>query len=314
MGHWLSSHAEVDRLVLPTSIDRVAFFGPHPTPGTLVDCTVTITHLDDKVLRGDHVLVADDRVWCRITGWEDRRFTTDAMVFETLKWPERTGMSVEHSGYTLIDERWPDSATRALVMRRYLSRDEQGDHERLNPLAQRQFLLGRIAVKDAVRRWLWANNHGPLFPGEIAVANDPSGRPLVRGPFENDLRVSLSHVDGVGVARVSEGTDVGIDVERVEPRRPSFEALVLTTGERSVPSPDGYDRDAWLTVLWAAKEAAAKATGQGLDGRPKDFEIVERRSSRLRVGDRWIAFERLPQSANPLPRKEHIVAWTVTDR
>ena len=151
---------------------------------------------------------------------------------------------------------------------------------------------------------------------EIAVANDPSGRPLVRGSFENDLRVSLSHVEGVGVALVGEGGDVGIDVERVETRRPSFEALVLTGAERSVPAPDGYDRDAWLTVLWAAKEAAAKATGRGLNGRPKDFEILERRGNRLRVGHRWIAFERLPRSTSPPPltRKEHIVAWTVTDR
>jgi phosphopantetheinyl transferase len=314
MGHWLSSHADVDRLVLPTSIQRIAFYGPHPTPDTLVDCTVTISHLDDKVLRGDHVLVVDDHVWCEITGWEDRRFATDALVFETLKWPERTGMSVEHSGYTVIEERWPDSATRALVMRRYLSLDEQGDYERLNPLTQRQFLLGRIAVKDAVRRWLWARGHGPVFPAEVAVANDPAGRPLVRGPFDHDLRVSLAHVDGLGVALVGDGADVGIDVERVEPRRPSFEALVLTNDERTVRAPEDFDRDAWLTVLWAAKEAAAKATGQGLNGRPKDFEILERRGNRLRIRNRWIAFERVPLSAIPVPRKEQIVAWTVTDR
>lgn len=314
MGHWLSSHVDIDRLVLPTSIERIAFFGPHPPPDSLVDCTVVITHLDDKVLRGDHVLVVDDHVWCRITAWEDRRFSTDALMFETFKWPERTGMSVETSGYTVIEERWPDSATRDLVMRRYLSLDEQADYDRLNPLAQRQFLLGRIAVKDAVRRWLWARGSGPLFPAEIAVANDPAGRPIVRGPFDHDLRVSLAHVDGLGVALVGDGGEVGIDVERIEPRRPSFEALVLTNDERTVRAPEGYDRDAWLTVLWSAKEAAAKATGHGLQGRPKDFEILERRGNRLRIRNRWIAFERVPQSAIPLPRKEHIVAWTVTDR
>lgn len=136
----------------------------------------------------------------------------------------------------------------------------------------------------------------------------------MRGPFDHDLRVSLAHVDGLGVALVGDGIDVGIDVERVEPRRPSFEALVLTNDERTVRPPDGYDRDAWMTVLWAAKEAAAKATGQGLNGRPKDFEILERRDNRLRIRNRWIAFERVPQSASPVPRKEHIVAWTVTDR
>ena len=314
MGHWLTSRPGGDRLVLPTSIGRIAFYGPHPAPDTLVDCTLTVSHLDDTVLRGDHVLVVDDRVWCRISDWEDRRFAADALVFETLKWPERTGMSVERSGFTVVDERWPDSATRALVMRRYLSQPERDDYERLNPLAQRQFLLGRVAVKDAVRRWLWSHGHGPVFPAEVAVANDPSGRPLVRGPFEADLRVSLAHVEGLGVALVGEGVDVGIDAERVEPRRPSFEALVLTPAERELPVPDGFERDTWLTVLWAAKEAAAKAEGRGLEGRPKDFEVIERRGHRLRIGHRWIAFERLPPGTTPdhLPRKEHIVAWTVT--
>ena len=314
MGHWLSAHVEEDRLVLPTSIERIELFGPQPPPPTLVDCTVTVTHLDDKVLRADHVLNVDDHVWCRITGWEDRRFPTDPVVFEALRWPERAGMSLERSGYTLVDERWPDSATRDLVMRRYLSHDEQADYERLNPLAQRQFLLGRVAVKDAVRRWLWAHGHGPLFPAEIAVANEATGRPLVRGPFDHDLRVSLAHVAGVGVALVDEDADVGIDVECIEPRRPSFEALVLTTSEREIRPPDDYGRDAWLTVLWAAKEAAARASGRGLNGRPKDFEILERCDHSLRIGRRWIHFERLPHRAIHLPEKEHIVAWTVTDR
>jgi phosphopantetheinyl transferase len=326
MGHWLSAHAEVDRLVLPTSIGRVELFGPHPRPGTFVDCTVTITHLDDKVLRADMLLTVDRRLWCRVTDWEDRRFTTDELVFATLQWPERTGMSVERGAYTLIDERWPDSATRDVVMRRYLGRPERDEYDRHHPLGQREFLLGRIAVKDAVRRWIWAKAAAkakgkqrlPLFPAEIVVANEPGGRPLVRGPFVDDLRVSLAHVEGRAVAIVADGVDVGIDVERIEPRRPTFESLVLTAGEQQLTPPDGFDRDAWLTTLWAVKEAAAKATGLGLRGRPKDVEVAEVRGTTARVGDRWIAFERLPGAAPSSPssaaQKEHIVAWTVPDR
>ncbi|HEY3141773.1 MAG TPA: beta-ketoacyl synthase N-terminal-like domain-containing protein [Acidimicrobiales bacterium] len=321
MGHWLSSQATSDRLVLPTSIQRIELFGPHPHPGTLVDCTVTIDHLDDKVLRSDMTLLIDDRLWCRIHGWEDRRFTTDALVFETLQWPERAGMSVERNGYTLIAERWADAPTRDIVMRRYLGHDERADYDDHHPLAQRQFLLGRIAVKDAVRRWLWRRDHGPLFPAEIAVANEASGRPLVRGPFTVDLRVSLAHVDGVGAAIVAEDVEVGIDVELIEPRRANFEQLVLTPDEQQLIPPAGYDRDTWLTCLWAVKEAAAKATGRGLNGRPKDFEITEVNDLVALVGDRRIAFERLTMASSLAAgiesggiAKEYIVAWTLTDR
>lgn len=212
-------------------------------------------------------------------------------------------MSTQRAAYTVVRERWPDTATRDVIMRRYLGRDERADYERHNPLAQRQLLLGRIAVKDAVRRWLWAHGYGPLFPAEIVVANDAEGAPVVRGPFEEDLRVSVAHVEGVGVAIVAEGHDVGVDVERVAPRRPNFEQLVLTDREQALPVADGFDRDTWLTVVWAVKEAAAKATGRGLQGRPKDVEIVNCAggSAHLATGAQ-VAYEPLS--------KEHIVAWT----
>jgi malonyl CoA-acyl carrier protein transacylase/phosphopantetheinyl transferase (holo-ACP synthase) len=314
MGHWLSGHTDVGRLVLPTSIGRLDFFGPHPAPGTLVDCTVLVTRFDDQVLRADLDLLVDGRPWCAIHAWDDKRFSTDAVVFEALLWPERSCMSVERDGYTLVFERWTDSATRDLMMRRYLGRDERPAYERRHPLAQRQFLVGRVAVKDAVRRWLWGSGLGPLFPGEVVVANDHAGRPVARGPYDADLRVSLAHVEGAGVALVGEGVDVGIDIEKIEPRRPDFERLVLTSGELDLDPPDGYDRDTWLTCLWAVKEAAAKATGRGLAGRPKDFEICQRAGSTARVGDRWVAFDVVDVAPTDKPRREHVVAWTLTDR
>jgi phosphopantetheinyl transferase (holo-ACP synthase) len=241
-------------------------------------------------------------------------------VFEALQWPERSAMSVERAGCTLVDERWPDSATRDLVMRRYLGRDERHAYEQHHPLEQRRLLLGRIAVKDAVRRWLWARGHGPLFPAEVVVADDASGRPLVRGPFDADLRVAVAQVEGLAVARVAEGSDVGVgvDVQRVDTRRPDFEQVVLTPGEQQLAPPDGYDRDTWLTCLWAVKEAAARADGsEGLAGRPKDHEVIERRGSAARIGARWVAFERIPTATTARPvqhEKEHVIAWTLTDR
>ena len=253
--------------------------------------------LDERTLRADLELTVDDRVWCRITGWEDRRFATDALVFEALLWPERSCMSVERRRLHADDERWTDAATRDVVMRRYLGRAERAEYDQHHPLGQRQFLLGRIAVKDAVRRWLWAQGHGPLFPAEIVVANEPSGRPIARGPYLVDLRVSLAHVDGAAVALVADGVDVGIDIEKIEPRSADFERLALTPHEQALTPPDGYDRDTWLTCVWAVKEAAAKATGRGLRGRPKDFEIIECRDSAARVADRWVAFERRPTTS-----------------
>jgi phosphopantetheinyl transferase len=253
----------------------------------------------------DLELVEDGRLRTRITNWVDRRFDSDPDLWAMLRDPEeRLLASPRPGGYVLVTERWPDSASRELMMRRYLGTEQRAHYERLNPLAQRAFLLGRIAANDAVRHRLWSAGQGDVFPVEVTITNDEHGRPLARGPFAVDLRVSLAHADGVGVAIVAEGQDVGIDVEEVAPRHARFADLTLTAAEQDLP-PTG-EPEAWLTRLWAAKEAAAKAAGTGLQGRPKDFEVRAVDGDRLLVGERWIATELLTITEE----KEHVVAWT----
>ncbi len=128
----------------------------------------------------------------------------------------------------LVRERWRSSASRELIMRRYLNAAERGEYEALNPRTQRQWLLGRMAAKDAVRRWLWSHGAGPLFPAEIRVSNDERGRPTVAGPFGEDLRVSIAHKEGVAVAIICQGSDTGIDIEPIAPRSDRFAEMVLT--------------------------------------------------------------------------------------
>jgi malonyl CoA-acyl carrier protein transacylase len=252
MGHWLSGHAEDRRLILPTSIQRVELFGPHPPPGALVDCTVVVDRFDDRVLRADIVLLVGDgtdrsdrtdptdradrldrfdRLWCRITAWEDRRYAVDALTFEMLKWPERNviaddAVSGGRTAYAQVRDRWADPATRELIMRRYLGHDEQASYHRQPPRAQRPFLLGRIAAKDAVRRWLWDHGHGPLFPAEVLVAEDAAGRTLVRGPYVHDLRISLDTTDNLAVAVVTEGERIDAPAVPVGAGEPGKEHAV----------------------------------------------------------------------------------------
>ena len=339
-GFWVACAVEHDRLVLPTSIDRIAYYGPHPAPGTTVDCVVNVTHLDDQVVRADLELTVDGVVWVVIEGWEDRRFQTDDGLFAVLRKPHHLAVAEpQPGGWALVTERWHDSATRDVVMRRFLGKPEREVYEGHNPNVQRQWLLGRVAAKDAARLHLWAAGTGPLYPVEVTVSNDADGAPTLSGSFDADLRVSLAHVAGVGVALVAEGVDVGIDVAAVEPRVRSFAGTVLTLDEQALlgidvadddrPEPDAAappsERDRALTRAWAAKEAAAKAAGTGLQGRPRDFVIEEVDGDRLRIGERWIALATImvpnptlttttPAAAGVDQAKEHVVAWTIIER
>ncbi len=314
MGYWIMLALEVDRLAFPVRIQRIDFFGPAPKPGQRVPCDVRITEMGRTEVRADMELRVDGRVWAKIYDWADRRFDTDAALFTVLRYPEDNLLAeVRERGYCLVAEHWRSSASRELFARRYLDRRERQAFESMGPRERRGWLLGRIAVKDAVRDWLWKRGSGPLFPIEVAVRNQDSGRPVVSGPFTEDLRVSLAHKDDVAVARVAVGHEVGIDIERVEPRGDGFAAIAFSEAERSLRSE--AERDEWLTRVWAAKEAYAKSIGTGLEGNPRRFEVREVAGERLLVGQRQKPGEspapEAPRWVDTCRDGDHVVAWTL---
>jgi phosphopantetheinyl transferase (holo-ACP synthase) len=298
MGYWAMRRTEIDRLALPTSIRRVRFFGPRPGPASPVSCTVRITQYTEKLVQSDMDLCVDGGLWARIESWQDRRFESDPVVWPVLIYPETNVLTDQRelsAGGAAADpaavgvcvevarERWTDSASRSLMMRRYLGEDERVDYERHNPRAQRTWLLGRIAAKDAVRRWLWARGARPMHPVEVHITNDEQGRPVASIPGDvsaatpgaSALSVSISHTEWVGAAVVSGSDPIGVDIEPLAPRAPRSNAFVdiaLTPGEQDL-RPDGVGSDQWVALTWTAKEAVAKAVGTGLQGRPRSFEV-----------------------------------------
>lgn len=232
-------------VVFPVGMREMRFYGPHPRPGTEVECLVRITSLTDTALEADVQLTVDGEVWADLTGWQDRRFDNDPQTKPVERFPERNTLSeARPGGRTLLNERWPDLASRDLIMRNSLSSVERSQYAEHPPRGRRQWLLGRIAVKDAVRQWLWGHGEGPVFPAEIRVHNDESGRPYVTGLHGRilpPLDVSLAHRAEAAVAIVRPhvpGPGPGIDIEEVveRPRAPSPPLSVRRNWRSSGPS------------------------------------------------------------------------------
>jgi phosphopantetheinyl transferase len=115
------------------------------------------------------------------------------------------------------------------------------------------WLGGRIAAKRAVQK-----RHGWPF-ARIEIRVEENGRPRC-----GELYLSITHSGDVAAAIVS-SKPIGLDVERIEPRDPSFEELVLTNEDRVLlDGLQGSLRDERLTALWCAKEAYTKLEGSGL--------------------------------------------------
>ncbi|MEU9232461.1 beta-ketoacyl synthase N-terminal-like domain-containing protein [Streptomyces subrutilus] len=316
-GHWMQLRLPVDRLVFPATVDRIRFCGPPPAPQDLVAATARIREVRDTTVRGDLELRrAGGGVWARIEGWTYRRFGADERVWPMKFTPEVCGIGEPRpEGWCLARRRWTDPASQELVMRRYLGAAERAAYERLSPRARTPWLLGRIAAKDALRQLLWDGGAGPVFPAQVPIGNDPAGRPLAEGPLTRGLRLSIAHKDRIAVALAHPGRAVGIDVEQVTADPDALVRIALGPQEvrlaERLAAREGSGLPAALTAVWCAKEAAAKAEGSGLGGRPRDWRVSE-------DPDTGALLVRSPDG-HPYPVRttllatdplDHVVAWT----
>ncbi|MCC9307899.1 polyketide synthase dehydratase domain-containing protein [Kitasatospora sp. RB6PN24] len=329
LGYWIMATRTDRTVVFPVGMRQLAFFGPPPPPGTRLHCHIRITALTDTVLEADVQLRIGDRVWAEVSGWQDRRFDSHPDTRPVERFVDRNTLSSPRpGGWVLVHERWPDLASRDLIMRNHLGAAERARYEQQPPRGRRAWLLGRIAVKDAVRRLLWAQGEGPVFPAEIAVVNSPAGQPQVVGVHGRalpPLAVSLAHRGEAAVAlvRPAGAGPVGIDLEEVTERTPELSKVALGESEsrllteRQLDSEDSAEL--WFTRFWAAKEAVAKAEGTGLRGRPRDFAVIAAEPAALLVaapgpdGPRRYTVH-CAELHNPpgLPPRHYVVAWTGT--
>ncbi|UBI40849.1 MULTISPECIES: type I polyketide synthase [Streptomyces] len=329
LGYWLMATRSDRTVVLPVGIREIRFHGPEPATGERLDCHVRITDLTETRLAADVQLSRRGTVRCEITGWEDRRFDSPAAADAIRRRPgDSTLARIQPGGWHLVFEHWPDPASRDLAMRNLLGGAERDAYAARPARGRAQWLLGRIAAKDAVRHHLWRHGAGPVFPAEIRVRNDDTGRPYAEGVHGRELPLldlSLAHCAeaAVALARPSDaaptgtgpgiGPGVGIDIEEITERPAATRDAVLAPGELPLHDRLGGDARA-LTRFWTAKEAAAKAEGTGLHGRPRDFRVTAADGDRMTVrtpSGRTHSVS-LAEVGNPagLPPRRYVVAWT----
>ena len=105
-----------------------------------------------------------------------------------------------------------------------------------------------------------------MSPDGYPASRRIHGKPELAEP-EGDLRFNLSHSGGLAIVAVACGFDVGVDVERIKPRR-----NLLRLADRALPPVaagavrDAHpaDRLAAFHQAWVRHEARVKCAGVGL--------------------------------------------------
>ena len=304
VGFWTVEHLQTSYVIFPSRLETLQFYGSRPGVGERVKCQARIHLVGEQHVQSDLDMVKPDGyLWARFVGWEDRRFDVPHDFYRFLLspgdvvlsecWPTAIAALPESAvwqAYRLSLEAFPEGFFTAHggIWRRVLAylvlsrRERSLWHGLKTPDKRRtEWLLGRVVAKDAVRRYLAQRYGRMVYPADIEILPDEHGRPTVYGTWCKDVSsvplLSLSHVEGVAIAIVGGGeavTGIGVDIEHVGRMRAGTDTLAFTPDEQSLlSSVPSIDQDSWRLRLWCAKEAVAKALGQGLVGGPQAFVV-----------------------------------------
>lgn len=277
-GLWVMLTQEVDRVVMPVRLERVAFYGPPPPRGARLPCLVELAEVGRREVKAHMTLWYEGRVWASFVGWRDWRFETSGSLWGLMRYPEHNLyceplINTPQLTLTLAEGIASAASSREFLVGRCLNHVERAEYRALSSPRQRGWLAGRIAAKDAARAALWRSGAGPLYPIEFALAPSSSGGPPCfalessqplrgRAPY-----LSISHSAGLALAALSPPQAslraLGVDLERIIDRGEAEESwrqasFTHTERKRVERLPQERRLDAYMT-LWVSKEAAAKA-------------------------------------------------------
>jgi acyl transferase domain-containing protein/phosphopantetheinyl transferase len=292
VGFWAAQVPESPCLVPPFRLERLHLYGPPLPAHTKVTCQARTALLPDKLVRSElDVVTPDGHVWARLIGWENRRFTLPPSFYKYLlttrdlylsqPWdvPVQAGLGdcrARQLGLGHFHDGWFTSHGgfwRRVFAHLVLSgREREIWYAMQAPEPRRiEWLLGRMAAKDAVRHLLHQQYGLELCPADVEILPDEHGRPVVGGAWTTRLSavpaVSISHSEGLAVALVGSadgGLTLGVDLERLDRMTDDVRALAFTSDEQHLLSSlrDEGDRE-WPLRFWCGKEAVAKALGGG---------------------------------------------------
>ena len=141
-----------------------------------------------------------------------------------------------------------------------------------------EWLFGRIAAKEAVRRFLNENYQARWSSADILIWADDMGKPHALGAWADRLQsakldLAISHTLNFAVAVVAANARVGVDVELASrDLSEEFTNGVFSKEELELAA-ESSDAPSTLIRFWCAKEAVSKALGTGIRYSPREIVV-----------------------------------------
>ena len=295
---WRSHERFPGAFSFPCRMRRLELKGPPPKEGARLNCYLRLTgvtpksHLCDITVTG-----GDGNEVMEIGGWEEitervpqslceavlqpaTKFLTESVSRATLGDPATDVASafvtdVPYALFERNEELWLKILSNVI-----LSSPERKEFLGMSGSASRrtEWLYGRIAAKEAVRRYLKDYYQARWSYADVQIWPNEMGKPIAIGDWSKYLTtkfdIAIAHTAQFVIAVAAANARVGVDVESVsrdlseEFTRGVFtpEELAVATGSPNPPQT--------IIRFWCAKEAVSKALGTGIRYSPKELNVT----------------------------------------
>ena len=295
---WRSHERFAGAFSFPSRLRRLSMRWFEPKEGARLKCYMRLTGVTPKSHLCDiSVTDGNGKELMEVSGWEELTervpvayrdlVLQPAMSFLTaplgagLLGEPATDVSsafivdVPYALFERDDERWLKTLSHVV-----LDASERRDFADMPGSTARrtEWLFGRVAAKEAVRRFLKDYYQARWSDADIRIWADGSGKPHALGAWHDHLTtkldIAIAHTAQFVVAVVAANAHVGVDVESVQrDLSEEFVSGVFTPDEMDVAA-GAADASQALIRFWCAKEAVSKALGTGIRYSPREMRVA----------------------------------------
>lgn len=294
---WRSHERFHGAISLPFRCQRIHYYAASVPAGTRLRCALRLVNVTVRTFQVD-ILVTDmsGHPIMKIDGWEEvggravrtlhdfvmnpaKNFITMPLPAAILPTPDAQIIGALYVNDTpdffiSNQELWLNALASAV-----LTANERENYAQMGGVAPRrlEWLLGRTAAKEAVRRLLVQNYNVYESSADVLIWKDNLGKPHPLGDWEsqvsNPIDLTIAHTEGLILGAATAQGRIGLDVESVKrDLTEDFLRGVFTLEEQELATKSGDGPTAVLR-FWCAKEAISKALGVGIRFAPTDLKI-----------------------------------------
>ncbi len=313
---WRSHEKFAGAFSFPFRMRRLSFGGTMPREGERLKAYLRLTGVTPRSQLCDIVVTdGNGKELAAIAGWEELSDRVPGVYRELIMQPAMTFVTsqvdsallgepaTEFSSAFVADVPYAIFERNEEVWLKMLSRIVLGGAERKDfaemtgsTSRRTEWLFGRIAAKEAVRRFLKEQYQARWSDADIQIWADDSGKPHALGEWSENLPgkldIAISHTAQFVVALVAANARVGVDVESVtRDLSEEFTAGVFAPEELELAAQAANASQA-IVKFWCAKEAVSKALGTGIRYSPKEMNVTSYRAEAgtltIRLDGAWV--------------------------